>query len=95
MSDIITIPKWNGSDEMKPPYWVDTFNSSGARIRPTVRCNCGEHTNIGNHHIHVDGAVTASYYHKFPDGRGCGWHVFLKLANWDGGELKPGENKIK
>ena len=99
MNDVITIPKWDGSSEMKPPYWVNTFNSQGEQIRPHIRCQCGEHTNIGNHHIHVDGSITASYYHYFADRpekmQGCKWHVFLKMLDWDGGELKPGEDKVK
>lgn len=97
MSDVIEIPKWDGSDDMKPA-WSDSYRTDSetgerVRLRPHVRCLCGQHTNIGNHHIHKDGNITASYYHHLPDGSGCGWHVFVKMKDWDGGEMIPGQNK--
>lgn len=93
MSDIIEIPKSN--EDTPGPCWCDTYNTEGIRMRPHIRCQCGDYTNIGNHHIHTDGTITASYFHQLPDGRGCGWHVFLKMTDWDGGELLPGQNKCK
>lgn len=102
MENVIEIPKSDG--DTPGPCWCDTYrvdSQTGERIRmrPHVRCQCGEHTNIGNHHIHADGRITASYYHYLaerPEGeRGCGWHVFLKMKDWDGGELLPGQNKCR
>lgn len=68
------------------------------RVRPHILCKCGEHTNIGNHHIHADGTITASYYHyraDRPKNPGCGWHVYLKMIDWNGGELLPGQGQCK
>ena len=97
MSDVIEIPKCDG--ESHGPAWCDTYRTdeSGERIRlrPHIRCICGDHTNIGNHHIHADGTITASYLHQLPDDSGCGWHVTLKMIGWDGGELLPGQNKCR
>jgi len=94
MSNIIEIPKANANYD-NYPCWVDTFNTEGVRIRPHIICNCGEVTNISNHHIHSDGRITESYYHyreNRPDHPGCGWHVFLKMKDWSGEEFLPRSN---
>jgi hypothetical protein len=77
----------------KPGWWKVT-GSSGQPRKPLIRCNCGHVTGIGLHHVHADGRVTASFYHKrgnvFPeDPIGCEWHEFLKLADWDMGDIPP------
>lgn len=96
MEAVIEIPKWNGNED-HVPAWVDTFDPNGNRVRPHIKCKCGVITNIGNHHIHADGTITASYYHYYADRpakmQGCGWHVFLKMQGWTGGELLPGQEK--
>ena len=60
-------------------------------VKPTIRCKCGKYCGIGLHHVHADGRVTASFYHRKdgdnPDG--CDWHVFLKLLDYDQGEFLP------
>jgi hypothetical protein len=98
MDRVIEIPKWDGSEEMQPA-WADTFDAAHNRVRPHIRCNCGKVTNIGNHHIHADGTITASYYHYYQDRppkmQGCGWHVFLRMVGWTGGELLPGQDKCR
>lgn len=85
----IEIPKTN-EDLSNNPCWIDTYDTQNNRVRPHIKCMCGANTNIGNHHIHADGTITASYFHN----PGCGWHVFLKMKDWDGGELLPGQEKI-
>jgi hypothetical protein len=75
------------------PGWFSCVDySTGRKLKPIIRCNCGRLTGIGLHHVHVDGTVTASYYHKrgnIPpeDPEGCGWHVFLKLLDYDQGDF--------
>jgi hypothetical protein len=83
------------------PGWAqpERKNDDGTytKVKPIIRCNCGMLCGIGLHHVHADGTVTASFYHKkgpagsadhsSPDG--CEWHVFLKLLNYDGGEFPP------
>lgn len=95
MSNIIEIPKWDGDNA---PAWVETKNPDGERVRPNIICQCGVGTDIGNHHIHADGRITTSYYHHFADRpkkmQGCGWHVYLKMIGWDGGEMVPGQQKV-
>lgn len=94
MSDIIEIPKANAAHD-NFPCWIDTYLPDGKRTRPDIICNCGEQTHIGNHHVHPDGRITASYFHHRVHGDGetdgCGWHVYLKMIGWDGGEFKPHE----
>lgn len=65
-------------------------------LKPVIRCNCGRFCGIGLHHVHADGTVTASFYHKrgtnYAIGEspeGCEWHVFLKLKDYNGGEFPP------
>lgn len=63
-------------------------------VKPSIVCKCGKITGIGLHHVHADGVVTASYYHKrgdvYPeDPNGCEWHVFLKLIDYNLGEFPP------
>lgn len=101
MSDVIEIPKANEAHS-NYPCWVNTTqtgnNGEPARVRPHIICQCGKMTNIGNHHIHADGTITASYYHYYADRpekmRGCGWHVYLKMIGWDGGEMLSGQEKV-
>ena len=56
------------------PAWSQAITLEGVKCRPTIRCNCGRWCGIGAHHVHADG---------------CGWHVFLKLKGYNGGEFKP------
>lgn len=96
---IVTIPRLDG-----PPYddypvvgtpgWYRSTDMAGRTLKPTIRCNCGHITGIGLHHVHADGTVTASFYHKkgvvYPeDPDGCEWHVFLKLEGWAGEDIGP------
>ena len=93
MSDLILIPRSN-SEHTNFPCWIPTQNTKGEELRPHVRCNCGATTSVGNHHVHKDGSLTASYFHdpsKMPDG--CGWHVYLKFNGYDGSEWLPGRTQ--
>lgn len=98
----IEIPKIEGSefgnDTGTPgrPGWIQPETNDGVPLKPIIRCNCGLWCGIALHHVHADGTVTASFYHKrgtnyaigeSPDG--CEWHVFLKLKNYDGGDFPP------
>lgn len=98
----VRIPKLaNLWDELVPPPlvvgspgWVPLTTQDGRPARPLIRCNCGHLMGIGLHHVHVDGRVTASFYHKdYGEGgpRGCEWHVFLELDGYDGPEFPPSE----
>ena len=99
MTDLTEIPELR--DPHDPgPGWLRFQDSTGRVIKPRIKCKCGEFCNIGLHHVHADGLVTASFYHaEFAEwqegGRtyrhtpGCGWHVFLKLLGYDCGEFPP------
>ena len=76
------------------PGWWSAVNSEDQPLKPLIRCNCGQISGIGLHHVHADGRVTASFYHKrgtvYPEQPdGCGWHEWLKLAGWDMGDIPP------
>lgn len=76
-------------------YW-ETPNAPAWRSvqnhKPIIRCNCGLWVGLGNHAVHADGIVTASFYHlkSEKDPTGCGWHVNIRLAGWSGGEWPVG-----
>lgn len=94
MSDIIEIPKGEYDGDVYP-CWIPIKNSAGEKLKPLIRCQCGNVTGIGLHHVHPDGRITASFFHRQSneDPNGCGWHVYLKLKDWDGSEFKPNEEK--
>jgi hypothetical protein len=78
----------------KPGWYRVVEHGTDKPLKPLIRCNCGMVSGIGLHHVHADGKVTASFYHKkgnvYPeDPKGCGWHVFLKLEGWDMGDIPP------
>lgn len=84
---------WNTPNK---PGWIQPVDTEGNKLKPLIRCNCGHWSGIGLHHVHTDGTVTASFFHDVnphPDigyaGGGCGWHVHLKLKDWDGGDFPP------
>ena len=101
MSDIIEIPRaepYSDATWWQPshPAWMQAIDTEGRKVKPTIRCNCGHWSGIGLHRVHADGLVTASFFHDaapHPEidyaGGGCGWHVFLKLKDYDGGEFPP------
>lgn len=80
------------------------LEAGGKRVwlKPLIRCVCGKWTGIGLHHVHADGLVTASFFDATSEqlqamgelgkrfvGGGCGWHVYIKLLNYDLGEFLP------
>jgi hypothetical protein len=101
MADKVTIPQlphdvsvYKDFPVVGKPGWYKVINSAGQPLKPLIRCNCGHVSGIGLHHVHADGTVTASFFHKkgnvYPeDPDGCGWHVHLKLADWDSGDIPP------
>lgn len=94
MSDLVEIPKGSADHSSPGPCWFPCTTLSGAQLKPLIKCKCGRITGIGLHHVHADGRVTASFYHKrgnvFPeDPQGCEWHVYLKLLDYNLGDFPP------
>lgn len=100
MSGLTTIPRLSDGESVyknfpvtgKPGWWKCT--QGGHPVGPLIRCNCGHVSGIRSHHVHADGSVTPSFWHKcgnvYPeDPEGCGWHVSLKLEGWDMGDILP------
>lgn len=90
----VEIPK--GDYNSDAPCWIPVVGENGQPVKPAIKCKCGRICHIGLHHVHADGAVTASFLHDshpHPDidypGGGCGWHVFLKLLDYDLGDFPP------
>lgn len=101
MSQMVTIPHLT-DHEAAGPGWFSVVTGEDRRpCKPHIKCLCGEISGIGLHHVHADGRVTASFYHSeqqkfmhngksYDQGRpGCGWHVFLILADYHDGEFPP------
>ena len=89
MEDVTEIPK--GDYDAPAPCWMPIRD-----CKPLIKCQCGKICGIGLHHVHADGTVTASFFHDaapHPDigyaGGGCGWHVWLKLMDYDCGDFPP------
>jgi hypothetical protein len=102
MAETVTIPRFPDGASVwqdfpvigKPGWFRSTSFPSGATLKPLIRCNCGHVSGIALHHVHANGTVTASFYHKkgtvYPeDPNGCEWHVLLKLADWTGEDIPP------
>ena len=96
MSETVEIPRVKEGEDWyaKSPAW-SPVEQDGKPLKPIIRCNCGQWSGIGLHHVHVDGRVTNSFFHatkaQHPNGddSGCGWHVFLKLKDYDCGDFPP------
>jgi hypothetical protein len=78
------------------PAWLQPQRTDGEKLKPIIRCNCGHWCELGLHHVHADGTVTASFFHSkgtnYEIGEsleGCSWHVWIKLTGWTGGEFPP------
>lgn len=92
--------EFNRQDEfhtVDKPGWMETVRRDGTVCKPLIRCTCGVWTGIRLHHVHADGTVTASFYHKkgtnFSAGEspeGCEWHVHLMLQDYTFGDFPPG-----
>jgi len=100
-NDPVLIPKLDLNEEPSfGPGWSPLFHQ-GVPVKPLIRCKCGTWSGIGLHHVHADGRVTASYFDATAEqltamgeqgkrfSPGCGWHVFIKLADYDQGEFLP------
>lgn len=97
----ILIPRLKGDDRATAPGWLPVQKyGTEERLKPLIRCKCGIITGIGFHHVHADGRVTASFYDskestfvhngkKYNHPPGCGWHVYIKLADYDQGDFPP------
>lgn len=94
------VPKVNHDDTEKvKPGWLSISDTDGNPLRPIIRCNCGQYIGLANHHVHADGTITASFYDSnqpfqwkgqtVHNPNGCGWHVHLKLLDYNGGEWPP------
>jgi hypothetical protein len=95
----VKIPEHKGGLAHEPwtrPSWIRMEHQNGTPAKPLIVCACGELRGIGLHHVHTDGRVTASFYHRFAGGAnhpesgpGCGFHEFLELEGYDGPEFLP------
>ena len=88
---------WADFPVVGKPCWSPVKEyGTDKQLKPLIRCNCGVWSGIRSHHVHADGTVTASFFHatkaQHPQGTddGCGWHVWLKLLNYDQGDFPSG-----
>src|SRR5277367_3528818 len=93
----VLVPRIGKDDDWcaKSPGWAPSTDGEGTKLKPIIRCNCGQWSGIRLHHVHADGTVTASFFHatkaQHPQGddSGCGWHEFIKLADYSDGDFPP------
>jgi hypothetical protein len=93
----VEIPK--GDYDAPGPCWIPRCYDERV-LKPAIKCQCGKICNISLHHVHADGTVTASFFDSketsfvnngktYSHTPGCGWHVFLKLKDYDCGDFPP------
>lgn len=96
--NLTEIPR--GDYESPGPCWIPRSGYDGKTAKPLIKCQCGKITGIGLHHVHADGRVTESFFDSqdrefqhagktYTHDPGCGWHVFLKLLDYDCGDFPP------
>jgi hypothetical protein len=87
---VTEIPK--GDYDSPAPCWLPIVDTDGNKLKPVIKCKCGQMCGIRLHHVHADGRVTNSFWHYWAErpNDGCGWHVWLKLLDYDQGEFLPG-----
>ena len=97
MAETVTVPKVSEGEDWyaKSPGWASVQDGNGNKLKPIIRCNCGKWSGIGLHHVHIDGTITNSFFHatkaqhSMGTDDGCGWHVMLKLKDYDDGDFPP------
>jgi len=98
MSDELVIISKGNYDTLGPCWISREFD--GQKRKPEIKCQCGRICNIGLHHVHADGTVTRSFFHSaassfvengvtYAHVPGCGWHVWIKLADYFDGDFPP------
>jgi hypothetical protein len=87
-----------GHQAHEPGWFQPVKYGTNEAVKPIIRCDCGAFVGLALHHVHADGTVTASFYHKKgtnhevgESAEGCEWHVHLKLLDYHGGEFQPVE----
>lgn len=74
-----------GWDHTTPgPAWLPTVGQDQTPRKPLLKCKCGVVSGIGLHHVAADGTVMNSIHCTHC----CGWHVYVKLLNYDQGEFQ-------
>ncbi|MGO9641161.1 MAG: hypothetical protein ACLP1Y_07655 [Candidatus Acidiferrales bacterium] len=99
MTSTTDIPR--GDSDSPGPCWIPRESAlDGKKFKPAIKCKCGQVCFIGLHHVHTDGTITRSFFHSeatsFTEGGkvyhhepGCGWHVWLRLLDYDEGDFPP------
>ena len=103
---VIEISRIESEDDLRSGkkeagWWPHDWE--GKHARPIIRCICGKVCHISLHHVHADGTVTASFFDSadtsfvengktYTHSPGCGWHVWLKLKDYDQGEFLPNQD---
>lgn len=80
----INVPRVTGfteADKATAPVWWFASDSKGGRVVLLTCGGCGMPVGIDGWEIAGDGTVSPSLHHVLPD---CGWHVFVRLLDWDG-----------
>lgn len=69
--------------------WRAGKNDPGLPVKPVLRCNCGHILGLSEYRVAADGRVTPEFEHSMADAGGCGWKVWLELADYTDGEFRP------
>lgn len=82
MSDVVQIPRVPVRRSFVDPKPAWGRDSGGTLF---LRCACGLCMGLDDHTVAADGTVSPSLHHPDDAHGGCGWHVFGRLLDWDGG----------
>lgn len=81
MASRVSIPKIKDLADLDDRGWVLIQNSDTGKQEVFLRCpGCGVLRDMGDHEIGVNGIVRPSILCE-----DCGYHVFARLEDWDGG----------
>ena len=74
------IKRINALDETNPgPWWTFVTNLRTQVVMVMMRCPFGHLADLEDHKIGDDGMVSPSIVCR---GKGCDWHVNVRLADW-------------
>lgn len=80
MVEVRRVAGFTESDTAEPPVWWAGKDTFGNRCVLLTCGGCGVAVHLSGWTVADDGTVSPSVWHNEPQ---CGWHVFIRLLDWD------------